>query len=317
MKSSSALTAANTVIRWLRWAAVVALVYYAWGGLVYSALGRKAWAVQPAPLVVVLQYMGMLHFHTLTEAAFVVAGAMIAPRARLATAIVLAALHVPLSFWSHVLSRVSLVDLVLLQGGGNYRQFTLETLGALLGVGYIFWSEKAKGSVASGPPSQLSVLEPPPGSAGTKAALTAAKTVIRWLRWTAVVALAYSALGGLIYSALGREAWAVRPGPLAVVQELVGLLYFHTLGEAAFVVAGAMIAPRARVATAIVLAGARVPFCFWAHVLATGGPWWFWTINYTHFTLEALGSVLGVVYIFWSEKARASVASVSRNPPPL
>jgi len=34
---------------------------------------------------------------------------------------------------------------------------------------------------------------------------------------------------------------------------------------------------------------------FWSHVLATAGPWWFWTINYTHFSLEALRAVLGVV----------------------
>jgi hypothetical protein len=88
------------------------------------------------------------------------------------------------------------------------------------------------------------------------------------------------------------------------------MLYFHTLSYAAFVVAGALIAPRARLATAIVLAAALVPSCFWGHVLATGGPWWFWTINYTHFTLEAFGSVLGVVYIFWSAKGKVSVASV-------
>jgi hypothetical protein len=100
------------------------------------------------------------------------------------------------------------------------------------------------------------------------------------------------------------------------------MLHFHTLREAAFVVAGAMIAPRARLATAIVLAAARVPFLLWAHVLAMGGPWWSWTINYTHFTLETSGSVLGVVYIFWSEKAKGSVASVPPSqlsllePPP-
>ncbi len=118
------------------------------------------------------------------------------------------------------------------------------------------------------------------------------------------MALVYYAWGGLVYSALGREAWAVQPAALVVVLQYIGMLHFHMLREAAFVVAGAMIAPRARVATAIVLAAARVPFSFWAHVLATGGPWWFWTINYTHFTLEAFGSALGVVYIFWSENAR-------------
>ena len=56
----------------------------------------------------------------------------------------------------------------------------------------------------------------------SSSALTAAKTVIRWLRWAAVLALVCSALG---------ELW-----------------------------------------------------------------------NYGYFTLETLGSVLGVVYIFWSEK---------------
>jgi hypothetical protein len=150
----------------------------------------------------------------------------------------------------------------------------------------------------------------------SSSALTAAKTVICWLRWAAVLALVYSALGELVYSALGPEAWALRPAPLAVVQELVSMLLFYVLRETAFVVAGAIIAPRARLATAIVLAAARVPLSFWAHVLAVGGPWWSWTINYTHFTLEALGSVLGVAYIFWSEKAKGSVASVLPDPPP-
>jgi len=144
----------------------------------------------------------------------------------------------------------------------------------------------------------------------SSSAFTAAKTVIRWLRWAAVLALVYYAWGGLAYSALGGSA------PLAVVLQQVGMLHFHTLREAAFVVAGAIIAPRARLATAIVLAAARVPFLLWAHVLAMGEPWWFWTINYTHFTLEVFGSVLGVVYIFWSEKAQGSVASVPPDPPP-
>jgi len=144
----------------------------------------------------------------------------------------------------------------------------------------------------------------------SSSALTAAKTVIRRLRWAAVLALVYYAWGGLAYSALGGSA------PLAVVLQQVGMLHFHTLREAGFVVAGAMIAPRARLATAIVLAAALVPSSFWGHVLATRGPWCFWTINYTDFTLEAVGSVVGVLYIFWSEKAKGSVASVPPDPPP-
>jgi hypothetical protein len=304
MKSSSALTELKAVIRWLRWSAVVALIYAAWANLAYFALGRESWAVRFAPLAAVGNLVFMFQFHVLREMAIVVAGAMIAPRFRLATAIVLAAARVPLLLWAQVLSRVSLVDLVLLQGGGNYTQVALETLGSVLGVVYIFWSERTKGPVASIPPSQSSFLEPPPESAGKKAALTAAKTVIRCLRWAVVLALVGSVLGGLVYSTLlGREGWAVRPAPLAFVQEWVGLFLEYTLRETAIVVAGALIAPRARLAIAIVLAAARVPSSFWAHVLSTGGPWWFWGINYTHFSLEALGAVLGVVYIFWSEKA--------------
>jgi hypothetical protein len=300
MKSSSALTAAKTVIRWLRWAAVLALVCSALGEFFYFALGPQGRVLRPALFAVVQNLVFMLFFRSSASFLFVAVGAKIAPRARLTTAIVLAAVHVPLSLWNHVLSRVSLVEFVLLQGGGNYTQFILETLGAVLGVVYIFWSEKAG--------------QPPTPA---KAAPTAGKSVIRWLRWAAVLALVCSALGALVYSALGElvfselgpQARDLRPAPLAVVQNLVFMLFFRS-SFFVFVAAGAKIAPRARRTTAIVLAAALVALSFRNHVLSMGGPWWFWTINYTHFTLEALGAVLGVVYIFWSEKAKGSVASV-------
>jgi len=147
----------------------------------------------------------------------------------------------------------------------------------------------------------------------SSSAVTAAKKVIRCLRWAAVLALVYSLLGNLVYSALGVRA----PEPLAVVQNLVFMPLFYALRETGVVVvAGAIIAPRARLTTAIVLAVLLVSLSFWGHVLATGGPWWFWTINYTHFSLAAFGAVLGVVYIFWSEKAKGSVARVPPDPPP-
>jgi hypothetical membrane protein len=91
---------------------------------------------------------------------FVAAGAKIAPRNRLTTAIILAAVLVALSFWGHVLALaplgVTIDELISAALLGNYRHFTQEALGAVLGVVYIFWSEKAKGSVASVPP------DPPP-----------------------------------------------------------------------------------------------------------------------------------------------------------
>ncbi|HVX12383.1 MAG TPA: hypothetical protein VHC22_14470 [Pirellulales bacterium] len=311
------LTAARTVICGLRWAAVLALVWSALDALVYAALGGQRWVpLRPAPLAVVQNLVFQLLFYVLKDAAFVVVGAMIAPRARITTAIVLFAVHVPLSFWNNVLSRVSFDELVLLEGRADYVHFGFETLGALLGVAYIFWSEKTKRSAASVLPSRSSPEELSPASADTKPATLATKTLIRWLRWAAVLALVCSALDTLVYSALVPEAWAIRPVPLAVVQGLVSMLIFYVLREAAFVVVGATLAPRFRLTTAIILATLHIPLSFWAHVLATGGPWLSWTINYKHFALETLGCVLGVLYIFSSEKAKGSVASVAPAPPP-
>jgi hypothetical protein len=140
---------AKTVIRWLRWVAVLGLVYSAWGGLFYDVVLGHA-----------LLFSSFL---------FVAAGAKIAPRKRVTTAIVLTAALVPLSLRNHVLSNpppgVTSYQLIIAALCGNYRHFTLETLGAVLGMVYIFWSEKAKGAVASVPPTQLSSSEPPPGSA--------------------------------------------------------------------------------------------------------------------------------------------------------
>ncbi len=313
--------AAKTVIRWLRWAAVLALVSSALGALVYAALRPEGGGRRPVPLAVVQNLVFMLLF-ALKGTAFVVAGATIAPRFRLTTAIVLAAVYIPLSLWNHVLSQVSLAELVLLEGRGNYGYFTLEALGTVLGVVYIFWSEKARAPDARSP-------TPDPFPAGregrimahtersgmkSSSALTAAKTVIRCLRWAVVLALVsatlgelvYAVLGALVFSALGPEPQVVRPAPLAVVQGLVGDFLFWP--AFLFVVAGATIAPRFRLTTAVVLAALHVAHSFWGHVLAMGGPWWFWTINYTHCTIETLGSVLGVVYVLWTEKAKGSVA---------
>ena len=191
--------------------------------------------------------------------------------------------------------------------------FSLEALGAVLGVVYIFWSEKTKGSVASRPPSHLSLLETPAVSVGTKAALTAVKTVIRWLRRTAVLALVCSSLGELVYSAWG-----------GLLYDAVQLVGFFSCPFFLFVAAGAKIAPWNRLTTAIVLAPALVLVSFRGHVLSNPPPGVtnYQLIiapllgNYRHFTLETLGAVLGVVYIFWSEKPKGSVARVPPDPPP-
>lgn len=162
-----------------------------------------------------------------------------------------------------------------------------------------------------------------------KASLTAGKTVIRWLRWAAVLALGYVAWSQLIlvYSEMGPQARTHRPAPLAFVENLLIMLLYRSGPSFLFVAVGAKIAPRARRTTAIVLAAAQVPLALWRHVLfqAPTGNLVFviyemlahpWVINYQHFFLEASGAVLGVVYVFWSEKANGSVASGPPNSPP-
>jgi hypothetical protein len=148
MTSSSALTAAKTVIRWLRWAAVLGLVFSAWFGLLYG----------------VLQIVGL---YSCPLFLFVAAGAKIAPRNRRTTAIVLAAVLVAHALWSHLLSNqppavtkyeliIAALQQIVLQGmpaGGPVRHFIQDALAPVLGAVYIFWSEKSKGSVASVPPA--------------------------------------------------------------------------------------------------------------------------------------------------------------------
>jgi hypothetical protein len=145
MKSSSALTVAKTVIRWLRWAAVVALVYSAWSGRLYDVVAYDI-CVCACPLFLL-----------------VAAGVKIAPRYRLATALVLAAAVVSHSCWGHLLAHqppwvtkyqtmIAALQQIALEGlpaGGPVRHFILETLGAVLGVVYIFWSEKRLCSASS------------------------------------------------------------------------------------------------------------------------------------------------------------------------
>ena len=65
MKSASALAAAKTVIPWLRWAAVAALVCVVWSNLVYFVFGREAWARRPARLAAVGNLVFMLRLDVL------------------------------------------------------------------------------------------------------------------------------------------------------------------------------------------------------------------------------------------------------------
>ena len=106
------------------------------------------------------------------------------------------------------------------------------------------------------PPYQGPGQRPPegrPGAAPANAALMAAKMLIRWLRWAAVLGLVYSAWFGLLYYVL----------------QIVGL---YSCSLFLFVAAGAKIAPRKRLTTAIVLAAVLVVQSFRGHVLSNQPP---------------------------------------------
>jgi hypothetical protein len=82
-------------------------------------------------------------FEVLVAVAFVVAGAIVAPRWRHAVAIVLAALWILYSFGAHVWVHIG-------RGIPNYSDFAVTAVAATCGAAYIFYREKSKKAGANG-----------------------------------------------------------------------------------------------------------------------------------------------------------------------
>ena len=83
------------------------------------------------------------------------------------------------------------------------------------------------------------------------------------------------------------------------------LLHYPTK-EFAFIAGGAVMAPRARPATAIVLAAAAILASLAIHLLGQVGFW-----NYTHFGLESAGAVLGVAFVIYAKSGRVGLGPPS------
>jgi hypothetical protein len=83
--------------------------------------------------------LSLVIFYVAKDAAFVMAGAKTAPRSRLATAIVLAVANIVISINVNVSRQPG-------AGVTNYTHLAAESAGAALGVAYIFYSEKSKGT---------------------------------------------------------------------------------------------------------------------------------------------------------------------------
>ena len=121
MNSFSELAGKQKAIELLRWISVLpaAVLAYTAVGLIVSAAPNTHWL--------------LLIFYMPKEAAFVIAGAKMAPRSRGAATIALVALGSIKSLTIHVLGQNA--------GLTNYLHFGAESVGVVVGAGYIFYSE--------------------------------------------------------------------------------------------------------------------------------------------------------------------------------
>jgi hypothetical protein len=133
------LSRKEKAVELLRWLAVMPAAWLGYravelvAGLVMLLARQVAWITPGAPDL--LYYVQLVVFYAPKHAAFVVVGAKIAPRSRLATAAVLAAAAILLSLMRHILVQQN-------RGFINYTHFALETVGALAGAAYVVFSEK-------------------------------------------------------------------------------------------------------------------------------------------------------------------------------
>ena len=120
------------------------------------------------------------------------------------------------------------------------------------------------------------------------------------LRWLLVLPAAILALY-VAHIVIGMAAWLVlgsgsNSTPSTVIY-YVQLLFYYAPKEAAFVIAGASVAPRGKGATAIVLAALAALMSLMVHLL---GPHSVGVVNYTHFIAESAGTIFGVACVFYA-----------------
>jgi len=147
MRSFSELTGKEKAVEVVRWLCVPIVAVLAGlaiqiiaGFIIGSVFARPpGFAAMPAP-----DFQRLLHLFravgVLMAAAFVIAGAFVAPRCRLAAALVLVGLWTVYSLLSHVLVHLG-------QGKPHYLDFALAALAAFGAAAYIFYSERAKGDL--------------------------------------------------------------------------------------------------------------------------------------------------------------------------
>ncbi len=81
----------------------------------------------------------------------------------------------------------------------------------------------------------------------------------------------------------------------------IRLVLYYMPKNAAFVLAGAITAPRYRVTIALVLAALAIGVALIVHVLGQQSPG---VVNYTHFAAETAGAALGVIALVAAPRCR-------------
>lgn len=130
------------------------------------------------------------------------------------------------------------------------------------------------------------------------------------LRWVCVLPSAW--LGSVVIQRLiGLIArLLITPGhqPDAQAAYYLQLFLFYAPKEAAFVIAGAIMAPRFHLATAVVLSVTGILLSIVIHILGQTNPG---IVNFTHSGLETTGIVLGAGWVFYHEKLRRTLTGKS------
>jgi len=145
--------------------------------------------------------------------------------------------------------------------------------------------------------------------AKTFAELSGTAKAIEILRWIGVLPAAV--LGRFAYGTILAAIYRVKAVPGGVLPDTsalghwLQLLIFYPPPIAIFVVAGAMMAPRRRLATAVVLAAPAIALSLTIHVLL---PDHVGVNNYKHFTAETTGAIIATILVFyWQGRRRKQI----------
>lgn len=124
------------------------------------------------------------------------------------------------------------------------------------------------------------------------------------LRWLCVLpasfvgAIAVHFLVGTLLQIAGIGGGSLRGG--SNIAYWLGVVLNYVPQESAFVIAGALMAPRRQIATSIVLALLGLVFSLMTHVIGqhlAGNR--VGIVNYLHLIAESFGLLVGAVFIFW------------------